>query len=67
MPRFIIHEVPVDLTRERIKRQLKKTAEERFQDLIRLNRFALKMSGKKKLGSPQGKGLLIRKVNLIND
>jgi len=62
MSRLIIHEVPVDLIRERIKRQLNKTAEERFHDLLRLNRFALKMSGKKNLGSPQAKGLLIFKV-----
>jgi hypothetical protein len=67
MPRFIIHEVPVDFTQERIKRQLKKTAEERFHDLLRLNRFALKMSGKKNPGTPQGKGLLVRKSNRIND
>jgi hypothetical protein len=67
MSRLIIHEVPVDLIRERIKRQLNKTAEERFHDLLRLNRFALKMSGKKNLGAPQARGLLIRRVRRSDD
>jgi hypothetical protein len=67
MAKIIIHEVPVDVSRERMLRHLNKTPGERFLDLLRLNRFAWKMSGGQSIGSPQGKGMVIRKINPHKD
>jgi hypothetical protein len=67
MAKIIIHQIPIDLSLERIKRQLQKSPEERFHDLLRLNKFAQKMSGGKTMGLPQGRGIIIRKKNLPKD
>lgn len=67
MAKVIIHETPVDLSLARIQRQLQKSPEERFHDLLRLNKFAQKMSGGKTLGLPKGKGIIIRKKNIPKD
>jgi hypothetical protein len=61
MAKVIIHEIPVDLSLERIQRHLEKSPGERFHELQRLNKFAQKMSGGKTVGLPQGKGIIIRK------
>ncbi len=67
MAKVIIHETPVDLSLERMQRHLEKSPEERFHDLLRLNKFAQKMSGGKTVGLPQGKGIIIRKKNITKD
>lgn len=63
MSKVIIHETQVDLSLERIQRHLEKSPGERFHDLLRLNKFAQKMSGGKTFALPQGKGIIIRRKN----
>jgi hypothetical protein len=46
-----------------MKRHLSKTPAERLMALVQLNQIALKLSGRSTLGKPQGKGLVIRKIN----
>jgi MarR-like DNA-binding transcriptional regulator SgrR of sgrS sRNA len=60
---IIIHKELTDLSLERMKRHLSKTPAERLMALVQLNEFALKLSGRSTLGKPQGKGLVIRKIN----
>jgi hypothetical protein len=50
-----------DLELERMQRHYALTPEQRFNDLIKLCRFAMKMAGKTTMGEPQGKGIVIRK------
>jgi hypothetical protein len=61
MGKLIIHREKIDLQRERMKRHLALTPEQRFHDLIKLCKFAMQMSGSATLGQPQGKGLVIKK------
>ena len=61
MSKLIIHQVPVDISLERMQRHLIKTPAERFHALLRLNMFVRKMSAGQSTGSPQGRGLIIRK------
>lgn len=63
MSTIIIHKELTDLSLERMKRHLSKTPAERLMALVQLNEFALKLSGRSTLGKPQGKGLVIRKIN----
>jgi hypothetical protein len=51
-----------DLELERMQRHYALTPEQRFYDLIKLCRFAMKMSGRTTMGEPQGKGIVIRKL-----
>jgi len=67
MAKVIIHETPVDLSRERIQRHLEKSPGERFHELQRLNKLTQKISGGKTIGLPQGKGIIIRKKNIPKD
>ena len=50
-----------DLELERMKRHFALTPEQRFHDLVKLCKFAMKMSGRSTIGEPQGKGMIIRK------
>jgi hypothetical protein len=50
-----------DLELERMQRHYALTPEQRYYDLIKLCRFAMKMAGRKTMGEPQGKGIIIRK------
>ena len=61
MGQLIIHTEKTDLQRERMRRHLALTPEQRFHDLIKLCKFAMQMSGSTTMGQPQGKGLVIRK------
>ncbi|MBU6157421.1 MAG: hypothetical protein KGP35_00185 [Bacteroidetes bacterium] len=61
MPSIIIHTSPVNIQKERILRQRAKTPEQRFYELLRLNELALKLSGRKFLREPQGKGIVLVK------
>lgn len=63
MSTIIIHKEHTDLSLERMKRHLSKTPAERLMALVQLNQIALKLSGRSTLGKPQGKGLVIRKIN----
>ena len=51
-----------DVELERMKRHLALSPEQRFHDLVKLCRFAMKMSGRTTMGEPQGKGIVMRKV-----
>jgi hypothetical protein len=59
--KLIIHTEKKDLQLERMRRHLALTPEQRFHDLIKLCKFAMKISGDKMLGQPQGLGLVIKK------
>jgi hypothetical protein len=50
-----------DLELERMQRHYALTPEQRYYDLIKLCRFAMKMAGRTTMGDPQGKGIVIRK------
>ncbi|MFN9710138.1 MAG: hypothetical protein ACK55K_01850 [Bacteroidota bacterium] len=65
MAQLIIHNSGIDLKKERVKRQREKTAEQRFDKLIKLNQLALLMSGRKILKALEGKGLVLRKIQHI--
>ena len=57
-----------DVAREEIERNrevkfLSLSAEDRFFELVKLNKLAVSMNGGKPLKAPQGKGILIRKSN----
>jgi hypothetical protein len=67
MGKLVIHEQPVDLTLERMKRHLALSPEERLSALIKLCRLSMQMSGRKTIGVPQGKGLVIRKLSTLKD
>jgi hypothetical protein len=65
--KVIIHEQPVDLSLERMKRHLALSPQERLYALVNLCKLSMKMSGRKTIGTPQGKGLVIRKqINQVN-
>jgi hypothetical protein len=66
MAKLLIHNQEIDLKKERVKRHREKSAEQRFNELMKLNHFALLMSGRKSLKAPQGKGIILRK-NKNND
>ena len=51
-----------DLELERMQRHYALSPEQRYYDLIKLCRFAMKMAGRTTIGEPQGKGLVIRKL-----
>lgn len=57
----IIHKEKRDLELERMQRHYALTPEQRFYDLIKLCRFAMKMAGRTTMGEPQGKGIVIKK------
>lgn len=61
MGQVIIHSEKKDLELERMKRHYALTPEQRYYDLIKLCRFAMKMSGRTTMGEPQGKGIVIKK------
>lgn len=61
MGQVIIHTEKRDLELERMQRHHALTPEQRFHDLIKLCRFAMKMAGRTTMGEPQGKGIVIRK------
>jgi hypothetical protein len=67
MAQLIIHNTEIDLKKERVKRQREKTAEQRFVELIKLNKLILLMSGREILKTPQGKGLVLRKIQHIEN
>ena len=50
-----------DLELERMKQHYSFSPEQRFHDLVKLCKFAMKMSGRSTIGEPQGKGIIIRK------
>jgi hypothetical protein len=50
-----------DLELERMQRHYALTPEQRYNDLIKLCRFAMKMVGRTTIGEPQGKGIVMRK------
>jgi len=56
----IIHTEKKDLELERMQRHYALTPEQRYYDLIKLCRFAMKMAGRTTMGDPQGKGIVIR-------
>ena len=56
-----------DLELERMQRHYALTPEQRFYDLIKLCRFAMKMAGRTTIGEPLGKGLVIRKLKRADD
>ena len=56
-----------DLELERMQRHYALTPEQRYYDLIKLCRFAMKMAGRTTMGEPQGKGLVIRKLKRVAD
>jgi hypothetical protein len=61
MAQLILYNQEIDLKKERVKRQREKTAEQRFDELMKLNQIALLMSGRKSLKEPQGRGIILRK------
>ena len=61
MAQLILYNQEIDLKKERVKRQREKTAEQRFDELMKLNHLALLMSGRKSLKEPQGRGIILRK------
>lgn len=61
MGKLIIHEQTADLSLERMNRHLALSPQERFYALVNLCRLSMKMSGRKIIATPQGKGLVIRK------
>jgi hypothetical protein len=61
MAQLILYNQEIDLKKERVKRQREKTAEQRFDALMKLNQIALLMSGRKSLKEPQGRGIILRK------
>jgi len=65
LSKIIIHKEVTDLSLERMKRHLSKTPAERLIALVQLNQIALRLSGRATLGKPQGKGLVIRKLECI--
>jgi hypothetical protein len=65
--KVIIHTEKRDLQRERMERHLSLTPEERFHDLVKLCMFSMKMAGRKTIGDPQGKGLVVRKKSIELD
>ena len=62
MAQLLIYNHEIDLKKERVKRHREKTAEQRFNELIKLNQLALLMSGRKCLKAPQGKGIVLKKL-----
>lgn len=64
MGKLFIYEQPVDLALERMRRHKALSPEERLYALVRLCKLSMKMSGRETIGTPQGKGLVIRKENL---
>ncbi len=65
MGKIILHEQPADLSLERMKRHLALSPQERLYALVNLCKFSMKMSGRKTIGTPQGKGLVIRKKTSV--
>ena len=61
MAKLLIHNQEIDLKKERVKRHREKSAEQRFDELMKLNHLAMLMSGRKSLREPQGKGIILRK------
>jgi hypothetical protein len=61
MAQLILYNQEIDLKKERVKRQREKTAEQRFDELMKLNHLALLMSGRKSLKEPQGRGIILKK------
>lgn len=53
-----------DIIKERDERYLAGSARDKFYQLLRLIRFSVKMNGDKPLKKPQGKGIVISKINL---
>jgi hypothetical protein len=50
-----------------MKRHLALSPQERLYALVNLCKLSMKMSGRKTIGTPQGKGLVIRKqINQVN-
>jgi hypothetical protein len=67
MGKLVIHDKSADLSLERMKRHLALSPEERMSALVKLCRFSMQMSGRKTIGEPQGKGLVIRKTSIAKD
>jgi hypothetical protein len=61
MAQLILYNQEIDLKKERVKRHREKSAELRFDELMKLNHLALLMSGRKSLKEPQGRGIILRK------
>jgi hypothetical protein len=67
MGKLVIHDKSADLSLERMKRHLALSPEERMLALVKLCRFSMQMSGRKTIGVPQGKGIVIRKLKNQQD
>ncbi len=52
-----------DLQLERMQRHYALPPEQRFHHLVKLCQLSMKLAGRATHGDPQGKGLVIRKVN----
>ena len=63
----IIHTEKKDLELERMQRHYALTPEQRYYDLIKLCRFAMKIAGRTTMGEPQGKGIVITKPAKIEN